>query len=105
MNQVDLTGCVLEAQPIRYTPAGVAMLDMLVAHRSEVEQAGHTRVVEMEIRAAASGDIALLMADVALGEHLSLRGFLAPSRKGSSRLVFHVQQFSRVAGEPLTATV
>ncbi|HLR13587.1 MAG TPA: primosomal replication protein N [Burkholderiaceae bacterium] len=105
MNQVQLTGQILEAQAIRYTPAGVAMLDMLIAHHSEVEHAEHTRTIEMEMRATASGDMALLMAEVALGEPLWLQGFLAPSRKGSSRLVLHIQKYRRLAGDPGMATV
>lgn len=105
LNQLHLTGWVLEAQPLRHTPAGIAMLDMLVAHRSQVEQAGQLRTIDMTLRTIASGDIALLMADVAMGEQLELQGFLAASRKGSSSLVFHVRHFRRLAGEPVATTV
>lgn len=95
MNQVILSASVLEAKPIRYTPAGLPALEMILEHQSDVLQAGHQRRIELTVAAIALGDIALLLADVALGTPLQIKGFLAPSRKGSSRLVLHIQHADR----------
>lgn len=103
MNHVQLSGTVLEAKPLRYTPAGLPVFEMLLQHESDVQQAEHQRRVELTVSAVALGDVALLLADTTLGTALSISGFLAPSRKGSSRLVLHIQQASRL--HPGSATV
>lgn len=105
MNQVVISAIVLEAKPIRYTPAGVPALEMVLQHESDVQQAGHQRRIELTITAMALGDIALLLADITLGTSLLINGFLAPSRKGSSRLVLHIQQADRQLVQPSTVVV
>lgn len=96
MNQLALTAIVIELKPLRYTPAGVPAIEMQLEHESEVLQAGIQRRISMTVPALALGDIALLLADTPLGASLSIEGFLAPTRKGSSKLVVHIQQASRV---------
>jgi primosomal replication protein N len=105
MNQVSLDAQVLEREPVRYTPAGVPALEMLLGHVSEVVEAGHPRRVELTIAAVALGDAALMLADVQLGTMLRIQGFLAPARKDSVKLKLHVQQASRIQGgaDPLVA--
>ncbi len=105
MNQVVLSAVVLEAKPMRYTPAGLPAMEMVLQHESDVQQAGHQRRIELTVNAIALGDMALLLADVALGSPLLITGFLAPSRKGSSRLVLHIQQADRQFTRPETAVV
>ena len=105
MNQINLSAAVLEAKPIRYTPAGLPALEMVLKHESDVLQAGHQRRIEMTVAAIALGDIALLLADIALGTPLLIKGFLAPTRKGSSRLVLHIQQADRPITETGTVVV
>jgi len=68
---------------------------MLLAHESEVIEAGHSRRIELSISAVALGDIALLLSDTPLGATLAIEGFLAPVRKGSTKLVLHIQQADR----------
>lgn len=95
MNQVVLTATTLEVNPLRYTPAGLAAVEILLAHSSEVLEAGKSRRIDMEISAVALGDMALLLVDTPLGASLSIQGFLAPLRKGSKKLVLHIQQADR----------
>ncbi|NLC37441.1 MAG: primosomal replication protein N, partial [Alcaligenaceae bacterium] len=82
-------------QPLRYTPAGVAALELTLEHESEVQEAGRARRVNFQARAIALGDTAHLLADTPLGARLELEGFLAATRKGSSRLVLHIQKAKR----------
>lgn len=103
MNQVLLTAQVLEVKPLRYTPAGLPAIEMNLSHESEVMEAGVVRRIEMMIPAVALGDIALLLADTAMGEALSIEGFLAPTRKGSNKVVLHIQQASRVFSSQASA--
>lgn len=100
MNQLVLSAVVIEAKPIRYTPAGLPALEMVLHHESDVLQAGHQRRIELSITAIAFGDIALLLADVVLGTSLLIKGFLAPARKGSSRMVLHIQQADSQSAQP-----
>jgi primosomal replication protein N len=97
LNQLQLDALVLECQPLRYTPAGIPVLDMLLAHTSDVIEAGIARHVEMTLPALAVGDLARMMAGTALGTQLQLEGFLAPTRKGSSRVRLHVQHVRQAA--------
>ena len=97
VNQFSLTAQVLEVQPLRYTPAGQAVLEMRLEHESEVVEAGVARRIALTLPAVAMGDIALLLADTTLGTPLSIKGFLAPRRKGSDKLVLHIQQAGRLA--------
>lgn len=105
MNQFALTAAALEVKPLRYTPAGLPALEMLLNHESEVVEAGVARRIEFVIPAIALGDVALLLADTPLGASLSIEGFLAPVRKGASKLVLHMQQATRVFAGGASATV
>jgi primosomal replication protein N len=78
---------------------------MLLNHESEVHEAGVIRRIELIISAVALGDIALLLADTPLGAALSIEGFLAAARKGSNKLVLHIQQADRVFAGGATAVV
>jgi len=95
LNRLELGARVLEIDALRHTPAGIPILHMRLAHESEVSEAGHPRRVELEIPAVALGEMALLLSDAPLGCGMDVEGFLAPSRKGSSRLVLHVTRASR----------
>jgi primosomal replication protein N len=105
VNQLLLTATTLEVKPLRFTPAGLPAIEMQLAHESEVQEAGHMRRVELVLSAIALGDIALLLADTPLGASLSIEGFLAPTRKGSNKLVVHIQQANRVFAGSATAVV
>lgn len=95
MNRVLLTATVVEIQPLRYTPAGVAALELTLEHESEVLEADQPRRVMFHVRAIAMGSTAHLLADVPLGAQLEVQGFLAASRKGSSRLILHIQNVAQ----------
>lgn len=105
MNQVALSATVLDIKPLRYTPAGLPALEMVLEHDSDVQQAGHQRRIQLNVSALALGDIALLLADITLGTPMLIKGFLAPSRKGSSKLIVHIQQADRLPSETGTVVV
>jgi primosomal replication protein N len=100
MNETALSARVLEREPLRHTPAGIPVLEMLLEHMSEVIEAGHPRRVELTIQAVVVGDLALMLADIQLGMSLQVQGFLAPVRQGAVKLKLHVQRATRLsAGE------
>ena len=99
VNQIALSATVLDVKPLRYTPAGLPALEMVLEHDSDVQQAGHQRRIQLNVSAVALGDIALLLADITLGTPMLIKGFLAPSRKGSSKLIVHIQHADRLSPE------
>jgi primosomal replication protein N len=105
MNETALSAQVLEREPLRHTPAGIPVLEMLLGHVSEVVEAGHPRRVELTIRAVVVGDLALMLADIQLGASVQVQGFLAPVRQGAVKLRLHVQRATRLSAgqDPLVA--
>ena len=87
---IRLDGELIERGVVRYTPAGVPVLDCRLRHRSEQIEAGLPRSVEFEIAAVALGDLAPVSDQVLPGDRIEVDGFLAPSRKGSSSLTLHI---------------
>jgi len=105
VNELALSATVLEASPLRYTPGGVPVLQLQLVHAGSVVEAGTPRQVELTLPAVALGDLALMLADLSLGVSLSVKGFLAASRKGSSRVVLHLQQVERLTSAETAVTV
>ena len=90
MNQVILTACIAEASPLRYTPAGIPALNLVLEHESEVVEAGVTRQVKLTVRAVAFGAMAEVLAKSELGKLQLFTGFLINARTSKS-IVFHIQ--------------
>ncbi|MGO3130931.1 MAG: primosomal replication protein N [Alcaligenes sp.] len=95
MNQFTLDGQLIDIKPLRYTPAGVPALELVLEHESSVMEAGHSRQIALAMQVVALGTNALGLSDTPLGARLQLQGFIAPARKGSTRLVLHVQNYQR----------
>ena len=92
MNQVTITGELIERSALRYTPAAVAVLDLKLLHSESVDQAGVSRMVKFEMPVLAMGDLALMWQSTALGQMLRVEGFLAAARQNSPKLVLHAKQ-------------
>ena len=94
VNQVRLTGELVGKEALRYTPAGIPILDARLAHRCEVTQAGHRRQVEFDIALSFSGPLAQRADGLRLGQAIDASGFLAPRRRLSKTLVLHVTRYA-----------
>ena len=77
---------------MRYTPAGMPALNLLLEHESQVSEAGGQRTVKVAVKAVAFGTLAERLARQAIGSVWRFSGFLANARQGKS-LVFHIQDF------------
>ena len=97
-NEVQLSGRLLERGATRYTPAGIPVIEFRLAHASEQIEAGQPRQVECEMPCIALGQMALLMADSAPGDGLTLGGFLAARSRNSRTLVLHVNKIEFLEG-------
>jgi primosomal replication protein N len=75
---------------LRFTPAGVPVMECVIGHRSEQVEAGSPRCVECEIPAIALGDSARWIQEAAAGMPIRLTGFLAARSKNSKQPRLHV---------------
>ena len=87
---------------MRYTPAGLPALDLVLKHESEVTEDQQPRKVSMEMRAVALGDITGSLANLAIGSSFGASGFLASQRNGRG-IVFHITQM--LQSEPHSAQI
>ena len=94
MNRTELTACIAELSALRYTPAGLPALDLMLEHSSQQTEADHLRQVSLKIRALALGTQAERLARQAVGSQWHFSGFLATPRQGRS-VVLHIQEFQQ----------
>jgi len=79
---------VVQIEPLRYTPAGIPLLSVVLRHVSEQIEAGMKRKVECEINAVVLGDLALT--GLKQGVQIVAQGFLAKRSLKSTQLVMHI---------------
>ena len=94
MNRTELTACIAEQAALRYTPAGLPALDLILEHASEVQEVGQIRKVQLKLRALAFGFQAETLVKQAVGSVWTFKGFLATPRQGKS-VVLHIQEFQQ----------
>lgn len=93
MNQWVLQAEVVRIEPLRYTPAGIPLLNFVLHHTSEQIEAGLKRKVECEVNAVAIGDLAS-SPQIKIGKRVKVSGFLAKRSMKSTQLVMHVNQIA-----------
>jgi primosomal replication protein N len=89
MNRLVLSATLAERGAVRYTPAGLPAVDLVLRHESEVSEDGVPRKVSIDIRAVAIGGITRQVGALMLGTAGSFAGFLAAGRNGRG-VVFHI---------------
>ena len=94
MNRTELKACIAEQAALRYTPAGLPALDLILEHTSDLQEAGQMRKVQLKLRALAIGFLAERLVKQAVGSVWTFSGFLATPRQGKS-VVLHIQEFQQ----------
>ena len=94
MNRTELTACIAELAALRYTPAGLPALDLILEHEGEASEAGQVRQVKLRIRALALGTQAERLSRQLIGSPWRFQGFLATPRLGKSG-VLQIQEFQQ----------
>jgi primosomal replication protein N len=87
MNRLVLSATLVQRSALRYTPAGLPALDLVLAHASTVSEDGQPRKVSLEMRAVAIGAVTQPLQALALGAQALFAGFLAASRNGRGWLL------------------
>jgi primosomal replication protein N len=93
LNQIELTARIADLSPLRYTPAGLPAVNLVLEHDSEQTEAGGVRQVKLSIRAVAFGTLAEQLAQVDLAQRCRFKGFLASARTNKS-IVFHILELN-----------
>lgn len=81
---------------LRYSPAGVAVIEFTIDHLSRRIEADVVRQVRCEIHAIALGQLALTIAEFKVESKLKLIGFLNRKNQKNPQLVLHAQQVALI---------
>jgi primosomal replication protein N len=95
-NRVRLRAKLVARGDLRWTPAGVAVLQAGLHYGGAVAEAAIERRLDFELDAVAVGDAAQRLARQALGTELEIDGFLAPRSKRSRSLMLHITEFKAI---------
>ncbi len=94
MNQFRLSATVVQVQSLRYTPAGIPAINLVLEHESVVTELDTPRQVKLQLRAVAFGALAETLSRQGLESVCEFQGFMANARNGKG-VVFHIQAFSK----------
>jgi primosomal replication protein N len=94
VNRLQLQAVVVQVQSLRYTPAGIPALNLVLEHESQQTELDTPRTVKVQLRAVAFGALAEALQRQALNDAGHFDGFLANARTGKG-VVFHIQAFSK----------
>lgn len=99
VNRTELSACIAERDTLRWTPAGLPALDLMLAHESMVMEASAERRVQARVKAKAIGAVAERLDRQAVGSLWRFSGFLASPGSGSTHpprahsVVLHILDF------------
>lgn len=91
MNRTVLSGKVIGREALRYTPAGLPVLQFQLSHDETLIEAGLERQVVFEISVLLLGDLASMYQYLSINTELEIEGFIAPTRKNAARMALHAQ--------------
>ena len=89
-NTVSLTARIKDADTLRYTPAGTAVLGLMLEHESWQAEAGEPYLARFELQAKLIGEQAKLWQYKA-GSMVDISGFLAAYSQKYRRPILHIQ--------------
>ena len=92
-NRLVLDATLAERGDLRYTPAGIPVLECALRHESVQREAGGERRVECELAAVAFEDTALSLTRIANGTAIRCKGFLARRYRTGITVALHVNEF------------
>lgn len=95
-NRVEIEGSIAAFDSVRYTPAGIPILELKITHASSQVEAGKPRQVEIEISAVAAGELTARLSKSPLGARIKATGFLAHKGKARIQLILHIVEFEFV---------
>ena len=95
MNLLQLSAAVVQVQSLRYTPAGIPAVNLVLEHESQVVEMDTPRQVKLQLRAVAFGAHAEILSRQGLDAVCEFHGFMTNARNGKG-VVFHIQDYSKI---------
>jgi primosomal replication protein N len=93
-NTIVVSGSLSEIGAVRFTPAGLTVLNFQIEHQSTQKEAGIERTVQALFRCTLIGEKEARLTRFQVGRKIKVRGFMsAQSAKMMSRLVLHVTAY------------
>lgn len=89
MNRFVISGEVISLDALRYTPAGMPLLNVKLGHRSEQIEAGTKRLVRCEVPLILAGELAEAANSFKTGDKIKVHGFLDRKSQNNSQLIMH----------------
>ena len=88
-----LSGVICKVQPLRYSPAGVPLLQFELQHQSRQSEADKALDVNLTMRVQVAGELAVEVARYSDGSEIVVNGFLARTSQRSDIPVLHVNRY------------
>lgn len=95
-NRTIICGKIVKLGVLRYTPAGVAVIEFTVNHVSRQKEAGVVRQIILDILTVALGPLALTTAGFKVDSMVKLTGFLNRKSHMSQQLVLHAEHIELI---------
>ncbi|QOJ24870.1 MAG: primosomal replication protein N [Gammaproteobacteria bacterium] len=95
-NRTIICGKIVKLGVLRYTPAGVAVIEFTVSHVSRQKEAGLVRQIILDIFAVALGQLALTIAKFKIDSRVKLTGFLNRKSHMNPQLVLHAEHIELI---------
>jgi len=95
-NRTVICGKIAKLGVLRYTPAGVAVIEFTINHASRQKEAGVVRQIILDVLVVALGPLALTIAGFKLDSMVKLTGFLNRKSYMSAQLVLHTEHIELI---------
>lgn len=98
-NLITLNAVWIERDALRYTPAGVPIVNGRLQHQSMQQEAGNKREVGFEIAALAAAEQVDAALSIPLGQLCKVSGFINRKSRNSKTLVLHITHIELLPNE------
>ncbi|MER2510866.1 MAG: primosomal replication protein N [Nitrosomonas ureae] len=95
-NQTTICGKIVKLGVLRYTPAGMAVIEFTVSHGSRRKEAGVMRQIVFDVPVVVMGEQALTVAGFEVNSRVRITGFLNKKNHMSQQLVLHSDQIELI---------
>ena len=96
-NHLVIQGELVKVEELRFTPAGIPVLNLVIGHLSEQVEAGMKRRVECEVNAVVMGELAKAFQNLKEGMAVYASGFIAKRSFKSAQLVLHINKLEKLS--------
>ncbi len=95
VNRLVISGTLNQIETLRYSPAGVPIVEAVVHHRSSQTLATQLRQVECELTVQASGSLANQLTQLTVGTQVKLEGALNRRSVNSRQLILILNRIEK----------